>query len=392
MGELLLEAYPTKVLHVMDSGGVYGAEVLVLGLMEAQSRAGHKPILASIGARRESVKPIEAEARARGLHVEAFRFLPGPNPLGALRVLGFARRVGADVIHVHGYRGDILLGFAPRRLRPAPIVSTVHGWTGAGRRSRLTLYEWLDAKVLGRLDAVAVVHEGMLAHPRLAGRGLRLVCVENGLPPRPVTEAPAPDDPVREFARGAFVVGSVGRLSPEKGLDVLINAFAALRPQRHGGAPTRLIFVGDGPERRALEARVRDLRLESRVCFAGYRKDARYVLAAFSVFVLPSYTEGLPMTVLEAMDAGVPVVASAVGGIPRVLDGGAAGYLVEPGHVEQLSDAIDRVRRGGDGVRAVSTAARARVCDVYSMERCARDYDSLYRSTQGMHLRGEEVP
>ena len=135
-----------KILHIIDSGGLYGAEVMLLNLMGEQVALGLTPILVSIGDPGVAEKPLEAEAKRRGLRVEMFRMRPGPNILGAFEIMRFARGERAELLHSHGYKGNILFGFLPRFVRRMPMVTTLHGWTWSGGMTRMLLYEWLDSQ------------------------------------------------------------------------------------------------------------------------------------------------------------------------------------------------------------------------------------------------------
>jgi glycosyltransferase involved in cell wall biosynthesis len=238
---------------------------------------------------------------------------------------------GADLVHSHVYHANLVGYFAARRCR-VPIVATHHGYTGGGARNGL--YEWADRRVLRRFDAVVCVSQSSRSWLHRTGcREDRLHVVENGLDARATLS--------RERARAslglapsALAVGWVGRLSAEKGPDLLLRAV------RHvGRAGLVTTVIGDGPEHARLPGLVEDLGLGPSVVLAGQRPDAASLLAAFDVLVISSRTEGLPMVLLEAMAARVPVVAFAVGGIPEVLTSGT-GWLVEPGDVVALAGAI----------------------------------------------------
>jgi glycosyltransferase involved in cell wall biosynthesis len=215
-----------RILHVIDSAGLYGAEAVLLDLAEEQREMGDLPTIASIGSKAHADKPLEIEARKRGISVVAVRTANGPNPLSIRRLCSVSRSTRADIVHSHGYKGNVLLGVLPRALRPAPVITTVHGYTRPGRLSRMTLYLWADRLVLSRLDRVVLVHADVASKVGVSHLArTRWVVVENGV--RPWT--PRPDanlDPrVVQFCKSRPTLAAIGRLSIDKGLDVLIEAF-----------------------------------------------------------------------------------------------------------------------------------------------------------------------
>ena len=366
-----------KVLHVIDSGGLYGAEMMLLSLMEEQVRMGLEPLLASIGDHASLDKPVEVEAEKRGLSVRRFRMAPGPNLLGALEILRYAWAMGVDLLHSHGYKGNILLGFLPRFVRRLPMVATVHGWTCTGKANRMMVYEWLDGLSLARMDCVILVNPAMKDHARIRNRaGLAVEVVENGIAEMgEVTDAELDPDIV-DFCKDGFVVGAVGRLSPEKGFDLLLEAAAGLAAEY---SDLRLVILGEGVLRAQLEERVSELGLQHRVLMPGYVNDGRRYFHLFDLFAMPSLTEGLPIVLLEAMQSGVPIVASAVGGIPRLLAGGDCGLLIESGQVEPIRKGIRRLMSDQETAREAAKAAQQRVSENYSSDAMARGYHAVYR-------------
>ncbi|KAA0890485.1 glycosyltransferase [Oryzomonas rubra] len=366
-----------RIVHVIDSGGLYGAEIMLLNLMSEQVAMGFEPVLASMGEHAIAGKPLEEEARRRGLRVQVFRMMPGPNVLGALEILRFARREKATLLHSHGYKGNILLGLIPRRIRKIPMIATIHGWTGTGEINRMMLYEWFDSLALNFIDRIVLVNEAMKSHPKLRNRPrLRMEVVMNGIPlaSDPV-DGKGLDREVRDFCRGGYTLGAIGRFSREKGFDRLIEAVAILAQKRQD---IRLVILGDGDLRRELEQKVRELGLENRVLMPGYRENARSYLPFFRVFVLSSLTEGLPLVLLEAMQAGVPVVATSVGGVPEVLQHGKAGILVPAPRAVDLSEGIGRVMM--DEALAAEMADRCKkiVVSTYSSRAMAENYAKIY--------------
>jgi len=365
-----------RILHIIDSAGLYGAERVVLTLMEEQSRAGQLPILCSIGSPGAGEKPIEAEARARHLRVKQVRMRNGPNLPGALSILRYARERQIDLLHSHGYKGNILFGLLPRAVRRIPVVATLHGWANRSGASKIAIYEWLDAKLLGKLDAVVVVSAAMLDHPKLSGRsGREPRIIQNAVDSSARRSGEELDRRIVEFCDGRFTVGSIGRLSPVKGQQQLVEAIHELVTQ---GIELRAVILGGGPLRDSLQARIDELRLQDRVLLPGYVADAASYLHLFDLFALPSLTEGLPITLLEAMQCGTPIVASGVGGVPALLSGGEAGLLVPPADRQELVQAIRAVYEDRPSAHARAERAAELVRTRYSAEEMARQYAEVY--------------
>jgi glycosyltransferase involved in cell wall biosynthesis len=170
------------------------------------------------------------------------------------------------------------------------------------------------------------------------------------------------------------VVGAIGRLAPEKDHPLLVRALAPLL-----GGQARLLIVGEGAERRAIEAEVAARGVESWVGLPGARDDVPEVLAALDLFVLSSRMEGMPLVVLEAMAAGVPVLATAVGGLPKLIRDGETGFLCPPGDEAALRDRVVALRSDPDGTRAVAARGRAQAREHHGSERMVQRYLELYR-------------
>jgi glycosyltransferase involved in cell wall biosynthesis len=166
-------------------------------------------------------------------------------------------------------------------------------------------------------------------------------------------------------------VGAAGRLSPEKGFGVLVEAAARLVGR---DSTIGFIHFGDGPLRCSLQRRVATLGLAGRFRFAGHRSDLDPFMPFFDVLVLPSYTEGLPNVVLEALAASVPVIASAVGGTPEIVEDGLNGYLVPPGDPEVLARRVEQVLVSERERRAMGMNGKKRVLTEFTFETQARQY------------------
>ena len=245
-----------RILHTIDSGGLYGAEVMLLALVEEQIKLGLQPVIASIGEKLVEPKPIEVAARQKGIAVEVFQMFPGPNVAGAMKILRYAWRNHFDIIHSHGYKSNVLLGFLPRSIRKLPMVTTHHGYTSTSGFSRGRLYEWLDSISLRLVDEVVLVNHGMLRHPKISRfKGVEFHVVDNGIPIEEGVHGntnasnrlgQTPDNveaEIIDFCKNSFTIGSIGRLSREKGLKVLIDALLVVV---NNGIDVRLVIIGDG--------------------------------------------------------------------------------------------------------------------------------------------------
>lgn len=365
-----------KILHVIDSGGLYGAESMLLTLTEEQRQLGHDPVILSIGTPNESEKPLESEAIRRGLSVCPWRMRAGLNLIGGYRILRYAQDGGFDVLHSHGYKGNILLGIFPYRFRQLPLVSTLHGWTSLEASSRMAIYQWLDCRMLRRSNAVVLVSPLMKNDARIKiCRIANIQTICNGISIQEGRIADV-DLTIKKFCDEGFIVGTVGRLSPEKGIDVLIDAMAVLSV-RH--PDMKAVLLGEGPSRAALEKKISDAGLTDKILLPGFRRDAKNYMRYFDVFVLPSLTEGLPIVLLEAMASRVPVVAASVGGVPEVIGRSEYGLLVEPNDSTGLVNAVDKVYTGEIPVYDLVNRAYQRLHEHYSSKQMAVSYLALYR-------------
>jgi glycosyltransferase involved in cell wall biosynthesis len=304
--------------------------------------------------------------------------------LGELKSL--VRRVNASILCCHGYKANLLGLLAARRLG-IPIISVSHGWTAESLRVRV--FEALDRRVLRRMDKVVCVSEGQAKKVRASGvPNDKVMVIRDAVRPDRFDRA-EPEYRQRLEAmfprRPTVIVGAAGRLSPEKGFRVLVDAAADVLAadtgnEKHGsgsGADVGFVLFGDGPLRGALESQIEARGLQGRFHLAGFRSDLDKYYPHLDLLALPSYTEGLPNVVLEASAAGVPVVATAVGGTPEAVLHGVNGYLVEPGDSRAMAGRIadmvaDPVRR-----KEMATNGQRRVRHEFSFAKQANDYKML---------------
>jgi glycosyltransferase involved in cell wall biosynthesis len=290
----------------------------------------------------------------------------------ALRAL--VARLKPGVIHTHGYRADII-GGAVAKANSIPTVSTVHGFTGGSKRNRFN--QTLQCFALRFADAVIAVSKPLVEVLRTAGVPRERIClIPNGFgpPDKILTRAAAREK--LGLADDAWVVGWVGRLSPEKGPDVMVSALARSHPA------WRLSMIGDGRERHNLIAQAAKLGIGDRMTLHGEVADAGAVFAAFDAFVLSSRTEGTPIALFEAMWANIPVVATAVGGIPDVVTSVHA-FLVPPEQPGAIGDALNQIRRDPAGAANRAKEASYRLSQRFSLDAWVDAVDEAYRRVVG---------
>lgn len=294
------------------------------------------------------------------------------------KALAVCRRERVAVWHGHDYKTNAL-GLLLRRFWPMRLVTTAHGWVEHTRRT--PLYYRIDRFCLPRYERVVCVSDDLLEACLACGVPAKnCVLLENGIDTaeyarrRTANEAKA----ALGFPADGLLVGAVGRLSAEKGFDVLIRSTRALVSR---GLDVRLVVVGEGNERTNLERLVRELQLGDRVRLAGWQADVRTYFEAMDVFALSSLREGLPNVLLEAMALGVPIVSARVNGVPRLVQDGRNGLLVNAGDADGLTAALATVLTSPERRAAFRAAGRHTVETRYNfatrMRRLARLYDEL---------------
>jgi glycosyltransferase involved in cell wall biosynthesis len=287
------------------------------------------------------------------------------------------RRLRADIVCCSGYKPD-LVGWGAARLVGIPVVSISHGWTAVTWKVRR--YESLDRHMLRWMDAVVCVSKGQAEKVRRAAvPRSKIVVIQNGIGEEAFIEqdAAARVEMMAWFTPPPqWVVGSAGRFSPEKGFAVFIDAAALVAKVRPAAG---FVLFGDGPLRADLERRLSEHGLQNRFVMPGFRNDLHRFLPNLDVGVVSSFTEGLPVFLLEACAAQVPMVATFVGGIPEVIDEGRTGHLVPAGDAKALADRIVEFIDNDAHRQAMGRAARERVRSEFSFAAMGRRYYELFK-------------
>jgi glycosyltransferase involved in cell wall biosynthesis len=307
--------------------------------------------------------------------------------LATVRLARIIRAERPAILHTHtakaGAVGRVAAFLAGRR-RPPIIVHTFHGhvlrgyfgrfWTGVFR----LLERWL-ARITDALVAVSPeVRDELVAFGVAPASKFRVIRLGIELDERLDRDGAARAETRRVMGIGdeRFVVGWIGRMTAVKRTDIVLRSFSRLKDE---GVDAVLCMVGDGPDRRSVEDLAGELGVMRDSLFPGYQEDVGPFFAAFDVFVLPSGNEGTPVTAIEALASGCPVVATRVGGVPDVVTDGEDGFLVEPGDVEELAARLAQLANDPDLRGRMGAAGRERMRSRYAVDRLIDDIDRLYR-------------
>ena len=360
-----------KVLHLIDSGGLYGAEKMLLTLVKEQTMQGLNPMILSAGETGIEEKALEAEARRLCLPVTAWRMQSGINFREALAISRWARKERFDILHSHGYKFNILMGFMPKLIRGIPLVSTVHGYTVKPGFTRLGIYLYIDRIARRFHDAVVYVSNVMGNGSSRLREGGAVNVIPNGISTDDNEQATTLS--IEDVTDKPFIL-FVGRLSKEKGTEILIKSLVEIRKK----VDIDLVVVGEGSEQQALEYLTVQLELEEVVHFAGYQNDVASFMRAATALVIPSRMEGLPITLLEGMKNKVPIIATRVGGMVSALGDGKWGRLLIPEDPEALSSGVLEVISDTNYRQRIVSDAYSAFLENYSASRMAQRYQAVY--------------
>ena len=357
-----------SIVHVLSSYGVGGQERVALDLAIGQKARGHEVGVISLAPPPDGA--MAGEFAAAGIAVDRVEKRGGLDPTLVPRLARALRQRRADVVHTHNPL-PLIYGAPAARLAGAAAIHTKHGMNPGGRGQR-----WLRRTAARLVHAFVAVSDTTAAQARMQHDTAlsKLHTIANGIR----LDRYVPDAEARAAARvelglgDAWVVGTVGRLDAAKNQVMLVRAMAPLLSSR-----VRLVIIGEGDARPEVEAAVAQLAEPRWVVLAGRRMDVPKLVHAFDVFALSSRTEGLPLAVPEAMAAGLPIVTTAVGGLPGVVDDQVTG-LVVPVDERAFSTALATLEADRERARAMGARARQVALARFDYGRMVDAYLALY--------------
>lgn len=358
-----------RVVHVVCSLEVGGLERVVCDLARS-SKAVAPAVICLV-----TTGMLAEELQARAIPVRVIE-MKGSRISILRRICRAVRELRPAILHCHNLLAHLHGSLAARICGVRHVILTKHGaFMPTGGLS------WRLSRQLMRRSQVVAVSEEIrtLLRAVLGPKRARSVhYIPNGIALGAYRNLPAPSESRRMLGwpESGPLIGMVARLARDKGHENLLRAFHLVRQT---SPESRLVLVGEGPMRRLIEDTVASMGLQGHVDLVGERRDVPQILAALDVFVLPSLSEGVPLTILEAMAAGLPVIATSVGGIPQVVLHEQTGLLVPPESPRELAAAICRLLQNADEAVRLGQKGRQRVERAFSVDQMVARYEDLYR-------------
>ena len=363
-----------RLLLVADSLDVGGAEWHVVNLASALAEQGHRitlactvtgvlaPLAEQVGI---SVRPLMRRLVKRHL---SFKY--------AWKLAKLVRQSQFDLVHAHMYASALASAYALLGTS-IPLVITEHSQANWRSHFARQCSRWSYSQARRIIAVSREIQRRLIEQEGVSSD--RISVIMNALPAASELHASIqPDLPAA--LRGGPLVGVAARLQPEKGVVYFLEATAHVLqflPQVH------FLVMGDGPQLKELKAYVEQLGVQEHVHFLGFRLDTRAIIGLLDVLVVPSLSEGTPLVTLEAMTAGVPIVASAVGGIPEQVRHHHEGILVPPGDARALGEAILHLLQNPTWMQQLGEAGRRRVLSRFSFTTMVEETQKVYRATLG---------
>jgi glycosyltransferase involved in cell wall biosynthesis len=383
---------PIRVLRVIARLNLGGPALHVSYLTEGLADRGYETTLVA-GSLARGEGSMAYVAAQRGIEVVTVPDLsreisPVHDVRAARRLAAIIDRTRPHILHTHTAKAGAvgrIAALLARSARPPITVHTFHGHVLRGYFDpvRGRFFRLLERSLASSTTALVAVspevRDDLVALGVAPAEKFTVIRLGVELEER-VGAAPGARERTRRMlgiAPGRFVVGWIGRMTGVKRTQDVLLACKHLREQ---GVDAVLCLVGDGPDRDHVEELAHALRIVKHTLFLGYQHDVAPFYAAFDALVLPSANEGTPVSAIEALASGKPVVATRVGGVPDVVRDGVDGFLVDPGDVEGLADRLADLARDPDRARSMGEAGRERMLGRYSVERLVDDVDRLYRS------------
>lgn len=366
-----------RILQLISPIGLFGAEKVMVELSKELCSTEYKPYIGVIGNPQNYHTPVVIEAEKSGLEVKEFH-CSGKfdiKTISAIRKYIKDNKIG--MIHSHGYKSNFYALLATLNMNIKRII-TCHNWLGIS--SKMKFYKLIDKILLKKFDKIVAVSD-ILKDEIIRGNipENKVRVVYNGID---ISRLQVISDKLQVkkslgIKENEKVIGTVGRLTEEKGYIYLLRAAEKVVREF---PDTIFLIIGDGQLRDSLKFIVHSLQLNDKVIFTGIRDDIPELLNLIDIFVMPSLKEGMPIALLEAMAAKKPIIASKVGAIPKVIEDGYSGLLVESGNEQELSESIIKLLNNPEKANSLAQNGYEKAKSEFSAKNMAEKYMEVYKS------------
>lgn len=364
-----------NVLHLRDTHEIGGPGKTILETISHIDNKKYNLHIAVFMARCEKEEtPFMKEARKRGFNIHIIRSLNQFDPRILLSIFRLIKKHKIDIIHTHEILTDIL-GYLISKFCNVRLITTLHGWINNKFKDKVYIY--IDNAILKAFNRIIVVSNAMkeqLIHCGISSGNIDVlhnsIVVKNY---KKVSKGYLGEIVHKKIKRP--VIGTIGRLSLEKGHKDFIKAASVVLQKGYDAA---FFLIGDGPEKENLLRLIKNLNLEGKIFITGYLRNIQSVYSDIDLMVLPSYTEGLPNVVLEALLMEVPVIATNVGGTPEIIRNDETGFLIRPGFPEEISSKIIEYLRDPVKFEEMSKIGRLLIEKEFNFNKRTKKLEMIY--------------
>lgn len=367
-----------NIMHLVTAWqeGLYGGERVVLNLASGLNKKRFQIIVVAFG-NKEDDMPLLRAAKDNNIRIDLLPLRARYDIRSIFDIKRLLKKYDVAILHCHGYKSDVL-GFFAAVFTKVKLVTTLHGWW-VGKEFKSRFHNLLDLFIVRYFDRVVTVSQP-LAEKLSRDKALKVktIVIPNCVDSKKFETAKDSITIRKNFniTPDAKIIGAVSRLTEEKGHSYLLDAFAKMVTDFKDIV---LLIVGEGPLKDSLIERTRELGIEDKVVFAGFRDDVADLVAMMDILVMPSISEGLPMAILEAMAAKKPIVASAVGGIPSVIKDRETGILIKPKDSDSICEALTCLLKDEKLALGIAANARKLLENEFTVDVMIMKYENLYR-------------
>jgi glycosyltransferase involved in cell wall biosynthesis len=364
-----------KVLQLRSSFGFFGAENVIVELVTELIHTKYLPVIGALKSQKYPHLELVDFANKNNIESVVFDCRRRFDLKTIFSIRSFIKKNKIDIIQTHGYKSNFY-AFCASLFTNIPLIATCHPWIKTNRW--IKFYTMIDKLLLKKFDQIITISEGM--KQEILNTGIdetRLHIIDNGINIERFKKKYDRKKICAQFSIpiNSKVIGTISRLTPEKGHYIFIEAAEKIIKAY---PLTLFVIAGDGILENELKQKAEELKISDRLIFTGLVDNIPELLSLFDIFVLPSLTEGFPMALLEAMAAKIPVIASKVGAIPKLIIHNKSGLLVEPQNISSLEKAIVALLNNKDKANRFARNGYKIILKNYSSKIMTRKYMDIY--------------